>query len=104
MRVNKKKRCLLFCEHKRWYSSVGILNVHSKAADVEECCGQNMKALTTATFSSDTTQRKLNAFRQCQNVRIIFLFLHIKPNSLQQYHYLSVALILQTQRDENPFY
>lgn len=62
--LRTKKRCLLFCEHKRHYCTVGISNMHSKAAgtvQLNECCGQNMKGLNTATFSSDMSQQNQNA-------------------------------------------
>lgn len=46
-----KKNCPLFCQHERWYSTLGISNIHSKAdagtVQLNECCGQYMKGLNT---------------------------------------------------------
>lgn len=72
-------------------SSVGISNMHSKAAgtvQLNECCGQNMKGLNAATFSSDIPQQNQNPFKWCQNVRSNFFgenyIFHIKPSGFQQ--------------------
>lgn len=77
------------------YSTVGISNMHSKTAgtvQLNECCGQNMKGLNAATFSSDIPQQNQNPFKWCQNVRSNFFwritFFTSNPNGFQQccYH------------------
>lgn len=61
--------------------------MHSKAAgtvQLNECCGQNMKGLNTATFSSDMSQQNQNPFRWCQKQFVLRItFFTSNPNGFQ---------------------
>lgn len=101
-------------DHKRQYSTVAISNMHSEVAgtvQLNECCGQTMKGLNSTTFSSAMPQHNQNPFRWCQSANLFFgriPFFTSNPDEFHQCYYLSmlasVALILYTLMDKNPFH
>lgn len=100
----KKKRCPLSCQHERWYNTVGVSNIHSKAA-----LQSAAKWMLWAKYERLEHNQKPKSFQMLSECRKAFLFFFERERipfftsnlkGLQQCCYLSVlvyvTLILYT--------